>query len=198
MIKFNELKSHIYNDLFRYKGRVTFKIFLEYFILHPGFKYTFWMRVCGYLKQKKALYPVFIISRLILQRYKYKYGIDIYPATKIRSGFYIGHSGGIVVNVNSVIGKNCNISQGVTIGVSNRGDNMGSPTIGDNVFIGPGAKIIGGIKIGNNVAIGANAVVTKDVPDNSVVAGIPAKVISNKGSEGYINNTNYESGLLNC
>ena len=84
------------------------------------------------------------------------------------------------------IGKNCNISQGVTIGQSNRGKRAGVPVIGDSVFIGPGAKIFGAITIGNNVAIGANAVVTSDVPDNAVVAGIPARILSLLGSAGYV------------
>ena len=74
----------------------------------------------------------------------------------------------------------------MTIGQSNRGDRRGVPTIGSRVYIGPGAKIIGNIQIGNNVAIGANAVVTKDVPDNAVVAGIPARIISMDGADGYV------------
>ena len=84
------------------------------------------------------------------------------------------------------------ISQGVTLGQANRGKNKGYPQIGDNVYIGPGAKIVGKIKIGNDVAIGANCVVTKDVPNNSVIVGIPGKVISQAGSIEYINNTNYD------
>jgi len=91
-----------------------------------------------------------------------------------------------------VIGKNCNISHQVTLGIANRGTHKGVPIIGDNVYIGPGAKIIGDINIGNNVAIGANCVVTKDVPDNAVVVGVPGKVISYEGSMGYVNKTNYE------
>lgn len=106
---------------------------------------------------------------------------------KIGKGFYIGHFGTIVVHSSAVIGDNVNISQGVTIGATNRGNRQGIPTIGNQVYIGPGAKIIGKITVGNNVAIGANAVVTKDVPDNAVVAGVPAKIISMQGGEGYIN-----------
>ena len=68
------------------------------------------------------------------------------------------------------------------------------PTIGDNVYLGPGAKIFGKIQVGNNAAIGANCVVTRDVPDNGVAVGIPAKVISYEGSTGYINNTNSPTG----
>ncbi|WP_364140980.1 serine O-acetyltransferase [Paenibacillus sp. LPE1-1-1.1] len=78
--------------------------------------------------------------------------------------------------------------QGVTIGASSRGKNIGVPTIGDFVYIGAGAMIIGNVKIGNHAAIGANSVVTKDVPDHGVVVGMPAKVISLEGSNGYIGN----------
>ena len=82
-----------------------------------------------------------------------------------------------------------NISQGVTIGQVNRGKYQGVPTIGNGVYIGPGAKVIGKISIGSNVAIGANAVVTTDVPDNACVAGVPARVISMDGADGYVNRT---------
>lgn len=122
----------------------------------------------------------------------YKLGIDIPPETKIGSGLYIGHFGGIIVNEKTIIGKNCNISQGVTMGKANRGENEGYPTLGDNIYIGPGAKIVGAVTIGNNVAIGANCVVTKNIPDDSVVVGVPRKIISQKGSKGYVNRTNYE------
>lgn len=111
---------------------------------------------------------------------------------QIGPGLYIGHHGGIVTNEEMQIGKNCNLSHDVTIGVSRRGERAGVPVIGDNVYIGPGAKIFGKITIGNNAAIGANCVVTKDVPENGVVAGIPGKVISYEGSAGYINNRVYD------
>jgi serine O-acetyltransferase len=128
----------------------------------------------------------------MLNHFKYKFGISIPPETKIGSGFYIGHFGGIVVNRHSVIGKNCNISHGVTIGQTKRGPHKGFPILGDNIYIGAGAKIIGAITIGNNVAIGANCVVTKNIPDNSVVVGIPGRIISQNGSTEYINKTDYD------
>lgn len=92
----------------------------------------------------------------------------------------------------STIGKNCNISQGVTLGQANRGKNTGYPTLGDNVYIGPGAKIVGAVKIGNDVAIGANCVVTHDIPDHAVVVGVPGKVISWAGTAGYMDRTDYD------
>ncbi len=127
----------------------------------------------------------------MLNHYKFKFGISIPYETKIDSGLYIGHFGGIVVSGKSIIGKNLNISQGVTLGMANRGPNKGYPVIGDNVYIGPGAKIVGAVKIGNNVAIGANCVVTKNIPDNAVVVGVPGKIISYNGTSNYVENTNY-------
>lgn len=100
-----------------------------------------------------------------------------------------------MINGKSIIGNNCNISQGVTLGVANRGKYEGCPKLGDNIFIGPGAKILGAVTIGNNVAIGANCVVIKDIPDNSVVVGIPGRVISQEGSLGYVNRTDYDDKI---
>jgi serine O-acetyltransferase len=84
--------------------------------------------------------------------------------------------------------KNFTVSQGVTIGITNRGSRKGDATIGYNVYVESGAKIVGKDRIGDNVAIGANAVVTNDLPPSAVAVGIPAKIISFKGSEGYVNN----------
>jgi serine O-acetyltransferase len=127
----------------------------------------------------------------MLRHYQYRLGIGISFRTKIDSGFYISHYTGIFIHDNAIIGKNCNISQGVTIGKKNGGNYAGSPILGDRVYIGPGVKIIGGINIGDDVAIGANAVVTKDIETGAVVVGIPGKVISNATSVDYINNIDY-------
>ncbi len=155
------------------------------------------MRTSLYTKNNKLLkFTFYPFARFMLSHYTYKLGISIPYVTQIDSGFYIGHFGGIVINEQSTIGKNCNISQGVTLGQANRGKNKGYPTLGNNIYIGPGAKIIGAVIIGNNVAIGANCVVTKNISDNSVVVGIPGKVISSNGSKGYINKTDYKHG--NC
>jgi serine O-acetyltransferase len=99
------------------------------------------------------------------------------------------HALNIVINRACRIGRNCSLSQGVTLGAANRGARAGTPTVGDNVYIAPGAVVFGAISIGDNAAIGANCVVTKDVPSNGVVVGVPGKVISLAGSEGYVCNT---------
>ena len=196
LMDFKEYKFLVYSDLYRITGTVNISTLIRHILKGEAYKYIFWMRTCYYTRSKPVLkYSIYPFSRIILNHLMYKYGISIDPCTKIGSGFYIGHFGGIVVNDQSVIGKNCNMSHGVTVGQANRGKNKGYPMLGDNIFIGPGAKIVGAIKIGNNVAIGANCVVTKDIQDNSVVVGIPGRVISLKGSKGYVNRTDYEDRI---
>lgn len=117
---------------------------------------------------------------------KFKYGFDISYRASIGKGLYIGHFGGIVIHGDAVLGEYCNLSQGMTIGVLNRGKNTGVPTIGDRVFMGPNCVILGGITIGNEVLVGANAVVTFDVADKAVVAAPLATVISHQGTTHYV------------
>lgn len=119
-----------------------------------------------------------IISALITPPYyvlSIVLGVNIPRSTSVKGGLRVHHYGCIVVNSYTKIGRNCTLRQGVTIGNKNREDDC--PVIGDNCDIGAGAKILGAIHIGNNVTIGANAVVVKDVPDNCIVGGIPAKII---------------------
>lgn len=191
-MKFSEYRFLVASDLYRIAGNSNFSSFLYNLALYPGFMYAFWMRTCAYAKSTRVLsYLLFPFARLMLHCYEYRLGITISYRTKIGSGFYIGHFGGIVVNPYTIIGKNCNISHGVTLGKINRGERAGYPVIGDNVYIGPGAKIIGAVRVGDHAAVGANCVVTRDVPDYGVVAGIPGQVISMEGSTGYVNNTDY-------
>lgn len=103
--------------------------------------------------------------------------MSITPATRIGNGVHFHHCFGTVIASSPKVGDCCTIFQNVTIG-RGFGNDFGNPVIGDNVIIFAGAKIIGKIHIGDNVVIGANAVVTKDVPSNRIVVGVPAKVIS--------------------
>lgn len=151
---------------------------LKRFLLKPGI----WA-VLGYRVGRRLYLYRNLPSRLLLTLYmflvlvplKLMTGIEIYPETKIGPGFYIEHYGTIFIAPTTVIGRNCTIFQGVTIGADLGGHKAG--IIGENVIIGAGAKVIGDITVGNNVIIGANAVVTRDVEDNVVVAGVPAVVI---------------------
>jgi serine O-acetyltransferase len=128
-----------------------------------------------------------VVAKFFLRRYTYKYGFQI--GGKIGEGFYIGHFGTVIVSVNSVIGKNCNISPGVTIGASRRGEKKGAPQLGDYVWIGTNAVIVGAVKIGNDVLIAPCTYVNFDVPDHSIVIGNPGKIISRENAtDGHINN----------
>jgi serine O-acetyltransferase len=134
-----------------------------------------------------VLKPVLLIFCLIWQKsIEIITGISIPYSVKIGSQFYIGHFGGIIINANAVIGNNCNISQGVTIGVSGRGDNRGVPVIGNNVYLGANAVLVGKIQVGNNCVIAANSLVTKSVDPNTTVMGVPAIKVNSNTSEGYI------------
>lgn len=111
------------------------------------------------------------------------WGIEIPRRASIGPGLYIGHYGGITVSSGAVIGRDCNLSQNITIGVSGAGSKRGAPRIGDNVYVAPGARLVGKINIGNNVKIGANAVIHKDLPDNAIAVMDPGfKVISYAGN----------------
>jgi len=192
-MKYIHFKELIKSDLFRYSGHISCGKFFRYFFTVPGFKYSFFIRCCSYLRDKKCMrYLLYPFAKVFYLHYSFKYGISIPFTCSIGKGLYIGHFGGIVVHHKTVIGRNCNISHCVTIGTSARGERKGCPKIGDYVYIGPGAKIFGAITIGDNVAIGANCVVNKDIPDNSVVVGVPGKIISSsKGSTGCIIRTDY-------
>jgi len=110
-------------------------------------------------------------------RLRAKWGIQIQRRVRIGGGFYIGHYGGIFISDLATIGENCNISQDVTIGVAGEGARRGAPDIGNNVYIGPGAKVNGKIRVGNNVNIGPNAVVTHNIPDDALVHVRPMQVM---------------------
>ena len=192
-MKFYEYKYLVYSDLYRITQDTKKINLMRHIFMGDVFCFVFWMRTCRYTKKNRGFYIFYLFARYFYLRLRYKLNISIPFDTEIGSGFFISHFGGIVVNQKSIIGINCNISQGVTIGQSNRGKRKGFPVVGDNVYIGPGAKIFGAVTVGNNVAIGANCVVTKDVPDNAVVVGVPCRIISYEGASGYIENTDYHS-----
>lgn len=175
------------SDLYRYAGHTRWSTFLRYVLFQPGYKYSFLYRSCSYLHGKPILFPFYMVARLFHRHYTFRYGISIPYNTVIGAGLYIGHFGGIVINPAAKIGMNCNLSQGITIGQLNRGKRKGVPLIGNGVFIGPGAYVLGSIIIGNNCVIGANAVVIQDLPDNAVVGTPPAIILSLDGSDSYIN-----------
>ena len=110
-------------------------------------------------------------------------GIEIHPGATIGKNFFIDHGGGIVIGETAEIGDNCLLYQGVTLGGTSTKREKRHPTLKNNVVIGAGAKIIGPITLGNNVKVGANSVVIHDVPDNSVVVGVPGRITSREGEK---------------
>lgn len=186
-----EFRWTVRADVSRITGRGMWRDVLVQLLVGETYTYVFWMRLCGRLAASGApVQPLLFLARIILRHFRYRMGINIPYSTQIGPGLLIGHAGGVVVNAASRIGCNCNISHNVTIG-STKGIRAGVPTIGDNVYIGPGAVLIGNICIGGNAAIGANAVVVEDVPEGTTVAGAPARVVSYNGSRGWVNRTGY-------
>ncbi len=178
--------STIQKDFYRESGKWLSSAEIWKKCINPNLHYIYILRKCQQYR-KKSLQGIF--WRMVLRKHQIRYGFQIYPETQIGEGFYLGHWGSLVINPKSRIGKNCNIAQGVTIGQQNRGKNEGFPQIGNEVWIGPNAVIVGNITIGNNVLIAPNAYVNFDVPDNSVVMGNPATIASKENAtEGYINN----------
>lgn len=199
---FAELQSFWKSDLYRHTGQSAWRTLVKHLLFSDGderfsdgVKYTFWFRLCRFLHRRRPAVlfrPLYGLGRICFTHYKYKFGVSIPHTTQIGRGLYIGHPRDIVISDRAIIGDNCNLSQSVTIGQANRGPREGTAIIGDNVYIGPGAKIVGAVHIGNHVAIGANCVVTTDVPDYAVVVGVPGRVISFEGSRGYVNRTDYD------
>lgn len=153
---------------------------------NPGLKFMTIFRLVQHYRTSNRL--LFYFFFLWYRRLRVKYGFDISYRTQIGKGFYIGHFGGVVIHGDSKIGENCNISQGITIGVSNYGKKKGVPVIGNEVFIGPNAGIFGNITIGNNVTIGANSVITSSIPDNKTVLPSATVTIDKDLSPYYIQN----------
>ena len=175
-----ELKTIIEADMKRYYDKVPFVKPIQVRYLRTYRKASFY--------SKKSIRGIFY--RIKLNYLSEKSGIQIPTRANIGKGFYIGHFGTIVINPDTVIGENVNITTGVTIGKTNRGEKKGVPVIGSNVWIGTNAVIVGNIKIGDDVLIAPNAYVNMDIPDHSVVVGNPAMIHSKENAtEGYINRT---------
>ena len=145
-------------------------------------------RKANYFHNKKRKILSFIY-KVKLQKLMNKYNFNISANSNIGYGLYLGHNGTIIVNHEAKIGNNCNIGVGVTIGMENRGTRVGCPVIGNNVWIGTNAVIVGKITIGDNVLIAPNAFVNFSVPSNSIVIGNPGKIFAKENAvENYINN----------
>lgn len=174
-----------YKKYKKYGGR-----FLTVVFFTQGFWAIFQYRIANAVHRKvhvPVLRQLLLFICLLWQKgIEMLTGISLPASATIGHSFYIGHFGGIILNSKTIIGNNCNISQGVTIGVSGTGEKRGVPVIGDNVYVGANAVVAGKITVGDNAVIGACSLVTTHVNANSVVVGVPATEVSLKGSEGYI------------
>ncbi len=149
---------------------------LEVIFAYPGFHAIFLHRINHFLW--KIGIPV--LPRLVSHFVRFFTGIEIHPAAKIGPGFFIDHGMGVVIGETSEIGEDCLVYQGVTLGGTGKEKGKRHPTLGNNVVVGAGSKVLGPIRIGNNVVIGANSVVLKAVPDNSVCVGVPGRITKKK------------------
>ncbi len=201
----DELKDIIYSDLYRYTGnnRRHDKLFLTYvqeLLSCPEFRFISTLRRTQYYyykmqSDKKDIHfylasIAFKYFNASLDRKSRKYHFQIPYDTRIGKGFYIAHFGRLIIHPKTVIGHNVNVSTGVVIGTQFRGPRKGAPCIGNYVWIGANAVIVGNIRVGNNVLVAPGAFVNFDVPDNSIVIGNPGLIRRSPGATlGYINNT---------
>ncbi len=178
-------KTYLY-DLYRWSGSISRKSFWKA-LMQPKYRIVFLKRMCESRREKGKLR--FLFWRGLYEHYMVKYGVDIAATTQIGPGFIVQHLGGIAINKGAVLGKNVEILQGVTIGYERRGKRQGCPTIGDNVWIGSHAIIVGKVQVGSHVLIAPGAFVNFDVPDHSIVLGNPGRIIPRDDAvAGYVTN----------
>ncbi|MBQ3138563.1 MAG: serine O-acetyltransferase [Ruminococcus sp.] len=125
----------------------------------------------------------YTIARIISQHARNKTGIEIHPGATIGKGLFIDHGMGVVIGETAIIGDNCLLYQGVTLGGTGKDKGKRHPTLGNNVLVGAGAKVLGPFTVGNNVKIAANAVVLNAIPDDCTAVGVPARIVRRKGEK---------------
>ena len=153
--------------------------FLEVLLTYAGLHAIIFYRIAHVLwKMRIPLLP-----RCISQLGRFFTGIEIHPGATIGKEFFIDHGMGVVIGETTIVGDNVTLYQGVTLGGTGKERGKRHPTIGDNVVVGTGAKVLGNITIGDNSYIGANAVVIKDVPANSTVVGVPGRITKQDGNK---------------
>jgi serine O-acetyltransferase len=146
---------------------------LEIFLLYPGVHAIINHRIAHWLYQHR----LFFLARLISQRSRRKTGIEIHPGATIGRRFVIDHGMGIVIGETAEVGDDVLLYHGVTLGGTGKDQGKRHPTIGNNVLIGCGAKVLGPFKVGNNSRIASNSVVLTEVPDNATAVGVPARIV---------------------
>ena len=155
------------------------KSVLEIFLCYPGFHAILLHRAAHWLHRK----GVPLVPRLISQTSRFLTGIEIHPGASIGRRFFIDHGMGVVIGETTEIGDDVLLYQGVTLGGTGNEQGKRHPTIGNQVVIGTGAKVLGSIRVGNRVKIGAGSVVVDAVPDNSTVVGVPGRIVRRRGEQ---------------
>ena len=155
------------------------KNLIEVSLLYSGVQALVWYRITHFLLKLK----IPIVPRFISQFAKFITGIEIHPAARIGEGVFIDHGMGVIIGETAIVGDNVTLYQGVTLGGTGKERGKRHPTVGNNVVIGAGAKVLGNISIGDNSYIGANAVVIKDIPPNSTVVGVPGRLARQDGKK---------------
>lgn len=174
------------SDYYRLTGnKYSFGKFIFSYLTEHRIRFVYTYRKLQNLKKFQVL------SKCILMVYhrnlKTKYGLEINPQVKIGEGLQIAHPYNITINNGAVLGKNVNLSKGVSIGQENRGGRQGAPAIGNQVFLGINCTVVGKITVGDNVLIAPNSFVNCDIPSNSIVIGNPCKIIPNsEATKGYV------------
>lgn len=146
---------------------------LEVFFLYSGFKAVRSYRVAHWFFLHKHKF----VARWISQRARHKTGIEIHPGATIGRGLFIDHGMGVVIGETAEVGDNCTLYQGVTLGGTGKDHGKRHPTLGSNVLVGAGAKILGPFHVGDNARVAAGAVVLEEVPANATAVGVPARIV---------------------
>lgn len=149
----------------------------EVFLLYPGLHAVINHRIAHWFYRKKH----FLIARIISQWSRFWTQIEIHPGAQIGKGLFIDHGAGVVIGETTIIGDDCTIYQGATLGGTGKEKGKRHPTLGNDVMVGSGAKILGPFKVGDHVKIASNAVVLDEVPPNSTAVGVPARIVKKNG-----------------
>ena len=181
--------KHLMNDVELVKSRdPAARSTAEILLLYPGLHAMFAYRIANKLYKNEHYFS----ARCISQIARGLTGIEIHPGATIGEGLFIDHGMGVVIGETTEIGNNCTLYQGVTLGGTGKDQGKRHPTLGDNVLVGAGARVLGPINVGANSKIASGAVVLRDVPENSTAVGIPARVVRRDGvrSEGLLDHAN--------
>lgn len=149
----------------------------EVFFLYPGLWAVLWHRPAHFMYNHKMKF----LARWLSQTVRFFTGIEIHPGAKIGKGLFIDHGMGVVIGETTIIGDDCTIYQGATLGGTGKETGKRHPTLGNNVMVGSGAKVLGPFTVGDNSKIAAGAVVLSEVPPNSTCVGVPARIVKSGG-----------------